>query len=410
MDSSPTWESGPLPDFPFARPEPFGVPQQYESLRLEDPTSAVRSVDGKPARLVVRYDDVRSLLADERLSTDKAHPAYPLQNPFFGVAKVGDEKTFFDMDNPDHDLYRRMFGAEFSRKAVAGLTERIQAIVEERLQLMLEGGGSEDLVSRFAKAVPTRVLSSVIGVPFDEFETLLDTTESLISLTTPRDEAGRASSELLRYFLGLIERRREAPEDDLISHALADHVANGVLSDVQLASTCRALLVAGFETTASMISLGALWFMRSREQRAAFMVMDDAAAARAVEELLRHFAVAHVGRRRVAIEDVPVGHQLIEVGEGVILATDAADHDPSVFPDPDRVELDGRDRPIVAFGFGIHQCIGQNLARAEIRIALQTLFLRLPDLRLAVPVDELPFDQKAMAYGVKNLPVRWDAD
>lgn len=399
----------PLPDFPFTRPEPFGVPQQYQELRVADRVSTVRSVDGKLARLVVRYGDVRALLADQRLSTDKAHPAYPLQNPFFGVAKVGDEKTFFDMDNPDHDVYRRMFSAEFSSKAVAGLTQRIHAIIEERLELMVQGSHPEDLVSRFAKAVPTRVLSSIIGVPFDEFETLLDTTESLISLTTPREDAGRASSDLLDYFLGLIERRRAAPEDDLISHALADQLAKGSLSNVRLASTCRALLVAGFETTASMISLGALWFILNQRERVAFTEMDDPAAAVAVAELLRHFAVAHVGRRRVAIEDVPIGHQLIAAGEGVILATDAADHDPEVFPDPDRVDLGGRDRPIVAFGFGIHQCIGQNLARAEIRIALQTLFRRLPDLRLASPIDELPFDQKAMAYGVKHLPVRWDA-
>ena len=397
-----------IPDFPFVRPEPFGVPGEYDSLRQAEPVSTVRSVDGKLARLVVRYDDVRALLADQRLSTDKAHPAYPLQNLFFGVPKVGDEKTFFDMDNPDHDVYRRMFASEFSGKAIAARLPSIQEIIDERVDLLVGGGSQQDLVSHYSLAIPTRVLSSIIGVPYDEFESLLETTESLISLTTPPEVAGKASRDLLGYFQGLVERRKAAPEEDLISHALRDHVARGALSEVQLAATCRTLLVAGFETTSSMISLGALCFMLDSTLRESFLAMDDEAAGRAVDELLRHFAVAHVGRRRVALEDIPVGHQMISAGEGVILATDAGDHDPQAFPDPARIDFNREERPIVAFGFGIHQCIGQNLARAEIRVALQTLFRRLPHLRLAVPADELGFDQKAMAYGVKSLPVRWD--
>ena len=397
-----------LPSFPFRRPEPFGVPDRYDDLRSRQPVCPVRSADGKRALLVTGYEDVRAVLMDSRVSTDKNHPGYPLQNRFFGVGKVADEKTFFDMDPPEHTRFRRMFAPDFSGKAVERMLGSIQAVVDDCLDGMIAAGPPQDLVSSLSLALPTRALATVLGVPHEDFDFLQAKTTVLVSLRSGPEDAAAASKDLLAYFLELIGRKEAAPGQDLISRVLREHVAAGELTKVQLASSCRVLLVAGFETTASMISLSTLALVTHPEQRDHFVAADDAGAAAAVEELLRYLAVAHVGRRRVAIEDMEIGGQPVSAGEGLILATDAGDHDPRIVDDPGKLDLTRRRRkPIVAFGFGVHQCIGQSLARAELRIALRTLLRRLPELRLAMPVEQLPFEQEAMAYGAKCLPVVW---
>jgi cytochrome P450 len=402
-----TQQTSSIPNFPFIRPEPFGMPGQYEGLRATESVPQVRSADGKLAWLITRYEDVRSVLMDERLSTDKNNPGYPLQNRFFGTGKVDEEKTFFDMDNPDHGVFRRMFATEFTSKAVRNIVPRIQAIVDERLDRMAAAGGPQDLNTSLSLALPTRALCLIIGVPYADFDRLQEKTDLLVSLSTPPAEAAQASAELRDYFLELIAAKRLSPDDDLISRCIRNFVDAGQLSEVQLASTCRILLVAGFETTASMITLGTLALLEHPDQLALFRTMDDQHVGRAIEELLRYLAVAHVGRRRVAIAELEIAGHTIVPGDGIIIATDAADSDSSVFTDPRRLDITRQGNPIVSFGYGVHQCIGQNLARAELRIALTTLFTRFPNLRLARPSSEVAFDQNAMAYRAVDLPVQW---
>ncbi|MCW2914435.1 MAG: hypothetical protein JWN52_2503 [Actinomycetia bacterium] len=398
--------SAEIPEFPMTRALgcPFDPPP---ALQAQAPISRVRLWDGSTAWLVTGYDDQRALLADPRISSDTTHPGYP------HVSAGARERrklarTFIFMDNPEHARLRRMVTAPFAIKRVETLRPAIQQIVDELIDVMLAMPKPVDLVESFALPVPSRVICELLGVPYADHCFFQENSKILINRDSPPKAVREAHFKLLTYLDALVTGKLANPGDDLLSRLAVEHVATGEISTHDAAVMGQLLLTAGHETTANMIALGTLALLQHPDQLAALREVDDPTlTASAVEELLRYLTIVHSGRRRVARADIDIGGVVIRAGDGVILTNETANRDASVFPDPDRLDIHRDARKHIAFAFGMHQCLGQPLARVELQVVYATLYRRIPTLRLAVDLDQVPFKHDGLVYGVYKLPVTW---
>jgi hypothetical protein len=394
-----------IPHYPMPRAAgcPFDPPP---ALRAQAPISRVRLWDGSTPWLVTRYEDQRTLLADPRISADNTRPNHPYQSPA-ALERRRQSRTFISMDDPEHARLRRMITATFAVKHVEALRPTVRAIVDGLIDDMLAGPKPVDLVQAFALPVPSLVICELLGVPYADHGFFQTNSSILIKRTTPPMEARAATERLITYLDRLIGDKLTHPVDDLLS-TLAARTGSGELSRREAADMGMLLLIAGHETTANMIALGTLALLQHPDQLDRLRGSDDPKViASAVEELLRYLNIAHGGRRRVALEDIEIDGVTIRAGEGLILANDSANRDPAAFPDPDRLDLGRNARHHVAFGFGVHQCLGQPLARLELQVVYGTLYRRIPNLRSAVDLDEIPFKHDGSVYGVYELPVTW---
>jgi cytochrome P450 len=318
------------------------------------------------------------------------------------------------MDPPDHTTARRAVIGEFTARRVQALRPRIEQITGERIAALRAAGPPADLVSLLSLPVPSQVICELLGVPYEQHEFFQSRSTALLTHRVPAEQRFEALGELFRFLDELVTAQEDAPGENLLGRQVVARRAAGDYDHRDLVSLAFLLLVAGHETTASMISLGALAVMadegdggpRATGLRAA--VTDPERGPRAVEELLRYFSIADIGTGRFALSEASIGGTPVRAGEGVIVSLLAANRDPAQFPDPDR--LDPERRPVprhVAFGYGPHQCLGQSLARAELDIVYRTLFTELPGLRLAVPLDQLPVKDDGFVYGLYELPVTW---
>jgi cytochrome P450 len=396
-----------IPAYPMQRSCPFDPPPELGRLQAEDPVTKVRIWDGSTPWLITRYADQRAVLADPRFSADARKDGYPATSR--GVAaRRRTSRAFITMDNPEHDVYRRMLTRDFMIKRVEALRPRIQSIVDGLLDELERQGPPADLVANFALPVPSLVICELLGVPYGDHEFFQRCSRVMISRDSAVEDSLRVTEELKSYLVDLVDAKTAAPADDLLSRLVETQLEPGSLTREQIADMAVLLLVAGHETTANMIGLGTVALLENPAQLAELRDTDDPKlVANAVEELLRYLTIVHGGRRRVAVEDVEVGGQLVRAGEGVILANDAGNRDAEAFPEPDVLDIHRPARHHVAFGYGIHQCLGQPLARVELQVVYSTLYRRLPGLALAVPLDELPFKHEMLVYGVHELPVTW---
>lgn len=311
------------------------------------------------------------------------------------------------MDDPEHARLRRMATAAFSIKHVEALRPAIQKIVDDLIDAMLAGPKPVDLVQAFALPVPSLVICELLGVPYTDHAFFQANSKVLTKRTTTPEQGRAATRRLLDYLDRLIGDKLAHPADDLFS-TLAARVGAGELSRGEAADIGLLLLVAGHETTANMIALGTLALLQHPDQLARLRASDDPkVVASAVEELLRYLNIAHSGRRRVALEDIEIGGVTIRAGDGVVMANDIGNRDPAAFRDPDLLDVGRNPRHHVAFGFGVHQCLGQPLARVELQVVYSTLYRRIPTLRPAVDLDEIPFKHDGLVHGVYELPVTW---
>jgi cytochrome P450 len=256
--------------------------------------------------------------------------------------------------------------------------------------------------------VPSLVICRLLGVPYADHDFFQRRSRILVNREQPLERVVAAQDDLIDYLEAVIADKLADPADDLLSRLAVEQVATGALSRREAALMAMLLLIAGHETTANMIALGTLALLEHPDQLAALRAADDPALiAGAVEELLRYLTIVHSGRRRVAVEDIEIDGQTIEAGDGVILASDAANRDQHQFADPDRLDVHRGPPGHVAFGFGVHQCLGQPLARVELQVVYGTLYRRIPGLRLAVGLDQIPFKHDSNVYGVYELPVTW---
>ncbi len=286
------------------------------------------------------------------------------------------------------------------------LRPRIQEIVDERIDAILDAGPPADLVPALSLPVPSEVICELLGVPYERHEFFQSRSMMLLSHRVPAEQRFDALRELFGFLDELVSAEEAKPGDNLLGRQVTRHGPGRDADHRDLVSLAFLLLVAGHETTANMISLGVLAVLRDP---ATLMtaVTDPDRTPGAVEELLRYFSIADTGTGRIALADTEIGGTVVRTGEGVIVSLLAANHDPAAFPDPGTLDPARRIRQHVAFGSGPHQCLGQSLARAELEIVYRTLIQRIPALRLAVPLDELPVKDDAFVYGLHELPVIW---
>jgi cytochrome P450 len=399
--------TGTMEVFPGVRAEkcPFDPPPAIQSLQEEAPLTRVRLRNGVEVWLVTRYAEQKALLADPRLSADAGRPGYPIE---VDVAAGGDAPvSFILMDDPEHARLRRMVTSSFTIKRVEAMRPGVQKIVDDLIDEMLAGPKPVDLVQAFALPVPSLVICQLLGVPYDDHESFQENSKILINRDASGEERRAAGGRLFQYLDGLIGQKISDPGDDLLS-SLVERIGNGELTRPEAVQMGVLMLLAGHETTANMIALGTLALLENPDQLAMLRAAEDSPlVSSAVEELLRYLHITHNGRRRVALEDIEIAGETIRAGEGVVLANDIANRDPSVFPDPDVLDLHRNPRQHVAFGFGVHQCLGQPLARMELQVVYSTLYQRIPTLRLATTLDQIPFKHDGSVYGVYELPVTW---
>jgi cytochrome P450 len=359
---------------------------------------------GKLAWAVTRYEHIRAMLTDARFSSDLRHPGYPIlvehqrPAPEFSTSLIG-------MDPPDHTLARRAVAGEFTHKRLSLLRPRIQSIVDEHIDRLLAGPRPADLVHTVALPVPLMVICELIGVPFTDREFFLKCSATLMQATSP-EEGLRAFADLMGYMDDLVTSKENEPGDDVLSRLVVRRGEPGVPDHPDLVAMAFMLLMAGHETPANLMSLGTVLLLEHPDQLAAVRA-DPSKTPLAIEEMLRYLTITEVATSRVATEPIELGGVVIQPGEGVLGLISGANRDPARFADPDVFDIAQGDRHHLAFGFGFHQCLGQHLARIELQITFDTLFARIPDLRLAQPVESLRFKEDAFAYGLYELPVTW---
>lgn len=392
--------------FPAARQpsDPFAMPAEYRRLFADQRLPRVTLPAGKSCYLVGRYQDVRQVLSGP-FSADGRHPGFPTARA--GAPSTSASLSFFRMDGDEHRRYRTKVTPYFTVARLDSMENGVRRAVDELLDgLGSPAGGAADLAERLALPLPSMVICQILGVPYADREYFYRLIDIMARAPEMSPDAYRSAiGELRSYIERLAAAKRDDPADDLLSGLVQAFGEDPELDPPQLAAMVLLLLVAGQETTASMISFGALALMTFAQARAA--LADDAAVPGVVEELLRYLSIAQ-WMPRVAVEDVEVGGQVIRSGEGVVVLPMVANRDPDVFADPDRLDVARSNaHRHLACGFGPHQCLGLQLARMELRIVYAALFRRFPGLRLAARPSELPFRQNSAFFSVESLPVEW---
>ncbi|MFE0362794.1 cytochrome P450 [Streptomyces griseoaurantiacus] len=400
--------STPLPtprDFPMRRGCPFVAPEEYAALRTEDPVARVTLPTKREAWVVSRYDDVRELLSDPRVSADITRPNFPALGE--GEQEAGARfRPFIRTDAPEHTRYRRMLLPVFTVRRVRAMRPAVQARVDEILDAMLAGGGPTDFVAAYANAVSTSVICELLGVPRENLEFFRDVTRISGSRHSTAAQVSEALGGLFGLLAELVAQRRDEPRDDLISKLVTEQLVPGHVTTKQLLSTLGITINAGRETTTSMIALSTLLLLDRPDLREELR-RDPSLMPAAVDELLRVLSVADSIPLRVAAEDIELSGRTVPAHDGVIALLAGANHDPEQFDHPERVDFRRTDNHHVAFGFGVHQCVGQHLARLELEIALETLLRRVPTLRLAGERDEVVVKHDSATFGLEELRVTW---
>jgi cytochrome P450 len=396
-------------EFPVPRHCPFGVQEEYRTIREEEPVAKVRMPGDAWAWVLTRHTDVSAMLTDPRFSADRRNPRFPIQVP--GENPGEDDRrmarSLLTLDGAEHSRVRGGVTAEFGPRSLAALRPRVQKIVDDQIDAMLAGPNPADLVRAFALPVPSIVICELLGVPYKDTAFFYERASRMLDRDTPGSARMAAVLDLTSYLDELVTAKEAEPtEEDLLGRQILRGREHGDYDHTELADLAYLLLLAGYETTANMIGLGTVALLRHPEQLEVLR-SDPSVTPKAVEELVRYFTIAEFSTARVAVEDAEIGGHTIRAGDGVLGLTHAANRDPDVFGDPDDLDITRTARQHLGFGHGPHRCLGQSLARLELRIVFDTLFRRLPNLALAVPFEELPFKDNVSVYGVHALPVTW---
>ncbi|MEU4584950.1 cytochrome P450 [Kitasatospora aureofaciens] len=383
-------------DFPLRRPGEAFPPPHYQDYRGEHGLVVCHLPNGNRVWLVTRHEDVRAVLTDRRISSNPDHPGFPNISQTMGVPRQEQIPGWFvGLDSPEHDRFRKALIPEFTVRRVRELRPAVEQTVDRCIDGLLAAGTEADLVADFALPVPSLVISALLGVPPADRDFFESRTRTLVAIRSSTDQQrDTASRELLRYINRLVAIKQKWPGDDLISRLLA----TGAIDPREMSGVLMLLLIAGHETTANNIALGVVTLLAHPE-----WIGDP----RVVEETLRFHSVADLVSLRVAVEDVEIAGQQVRAGEGIVALVAAANHDERAFACPHAFDPARTERHHVAFGYGVHQCLGQNLVRVEMEIAYRRLFERIPGLRLAVPAEELPYKYDGVLCGLHALPVRW---
>ncbi|MDT7754587.1 MAG: hypothetical protein QOH27_485 [Mycobacterium sp.] len=402
-----------IPEYPMEREAscPFAPPRKMLELGEVKPLSRVRIWDGSTPWLITGHEVARELFADSRVSVDDRRSGFPHWNEHMLSTVNKRPRSVFTSDAEEHTRYRRMLSKPFTFKRVEGLRPAIQKITDECIDAILAGPQPADIVSALALPVPTVVISELLGVPYEDHEFFQHHANVGLARFASAEDGQKGAMSLAKYLSNLVEAKMAIPPgegtEDAVSD-LAERVTAGEISVKEAAQLGTGLLIAGHETTANMIGIGVLALLENPEQAALLRDSDDPKfIANAAEELMRYLSIIQNGQRRIAIEDIDIGGETIRGGEGIIIDLAPANWDANAYPEPDKVDFTRDAGQELGFGFGRHQCVGQQLARAELQIVFQTLLRRIPTLQLAIPLDAVPFKHDRLAYGVYELPVTW---
>ena len=381
------------------RRQEFDPDPELAVAREQPGLQRVATPYGKQAWLVTRYDDVRDVLRNAELfSYASGVNLPPMSEEQARRLRAG---ALLLMDPPDHTRLRRMLTPEFTMRRIRRLEPRVREIVADHLDAMERTGAPVDLVSQFATPIPSLVICELLGVPYEDRDDFQALSMAILDFNRTPAERGKAQVGLSAYMTELVGRARAEPGEDLIGMLVREH--DDDLSNDELVGIGGLLLIAGHETTANMIGLGTLALLRHPEQLDLFRE-DPAKVDGMVEELLRWLTIIHQGATKMAMADTEISGVPIAKGDIVVVSLPAANRDPALTKDPDRLDIERADLAHVAFGYGAHHCIGAPLARMEMRIAFSALFERFPGLREA---GEPEFRSFNVVYGLSAFPVAW---
>ena len=392
-------------------PDSITMPQQRDGLdplpemarvRAETPVVRLTQMFGKGIWLVSGYDEARAFLAlGDQLSNDLGQfVSQEGRDPSEQIGGLG------MTDPPHHTVLRKYLTPEFTKRKLARLEPLIEQIVEERLDAMEADGPVVDLVERFAFAIPFEVICELLGLPVDDRARFHSLGAARFDLTQGGAGVFGAAAHTREFLISQVARQRLSPGEGLIGSLLREH--GDELDDITLGGLADGVFLGGYETSASMLALGT-YLLAQHPEAMALLREDDAAADRVVEELLRHLTVVQLAFLRFAREDLELGGQQIKAGDCIGISLLGANRDPALTDDPD--VFDPRREPSrhLAFGHGLHRCVGAELARMELRIALRALARRFPDLHVTEDDQHLDFRKLSAVYGVERLPVRLGA-
>lgn len=379
---------------------PFAPPARLAELRQEQPLSRMAYPGGHVGWLATSHSLARAILTDPRFSA-----VQELRRAVIPRSMVPREPPppalpgmFGGLHSEEHSRYRRLLAVFFSARQAQLRVPRIQEIADELLNRMRSAGPPADLMEDFATPFALRVLCELVGVPDTDQEQVGHDSALLFRQQGTEEQIAKSFTSIYGYLHELVAAKRAQPSDDVLGHLVADTE----LSDTELAGVGFSLLAAGHDTPASMVALGAFALLTHPNQLRTVL----ADPANAVEELLRYLTIAHTNVR-TALTDIELGGELVRAGETVTISMQTADRDPARYPNPDTLDLSRRATGHVALGYGIHQCLGQQLARVEMRVAFPALLTRFPTLSLAVDPSEVRLRTDSNIYGVHELPVTW---
>ncbi|MFJ9946696.1 cytochrome P450 [Kitasatospora sp. NPDC091207] len=375
---------------------------RYAELR-EQPLPRIRLPYGDGAWLVTRYEDVRTVLADPRFSLAEAmgHDQ-PRMRP---VARSG--AGLFSTEPPEHTRLRSLVAREFSARRVERLRVRARELADELVDGMLAAGRPADLVEDFAIPMPTTIICEVLGIPAEDHRMLWQWAETVLSAVTPGEVLAVEGQAFIEYMAGVLDLRGREPGEDLLTVLVRACREQELIGEDELLSIACDLLIAGFVSTTNQIGNFFHQLLVNPEELRRLREKPEL-IPKAVEELMRYVPLlTGFSLPRYATADVELGGVTIRAGDAVMIATAAANRDPEVFEEPERLVLDRQANPHIGFGHGVHYCIGAHLARLELQVAIETVLDRLPGLRLAVPEDELRWKADAMVNGLQALPIAW---
>ncbi|MFI9274315.1 cytochrome P450 [Kitasatospora sp. NPDC052896] len=398
-----TQQTPPVP-FPQSRSCPYQPPTGYDAFKGNGPLQKVELFDGKIAWLVSSHAVAKKLLADARLSNDRTRSDFPALSDAERTPRPF--RMLPEMDGDEHDAQRRLLLPYFTLKRARENRERITQIANELIDALLKKEGPLDLVSEFAIHLPSKVVCELLGIPFEDHEFFQDRGYRLEKVES-QESVQQMIGELFGYLDRLIRAMETDPRPGLLGDLVRGPVAAGEMTHQELVVLALVMLNSGHVTTSSMIALGVLVLLEHPEQFEQLRAEPELMPS-AVDELLRYTSIADSVTRRIAVADIEIAGEVIAAGDGVVMPNALLNRDPEAFEEPDAFDIRrGNTIRHLALGFGVHQCIGQHLARVEIEVALEALFTRIPTLRLAVPAAEVPLRDTAGLEGVSELPVTW---
>lgn len=387
------------PRLPFAQPHPLQAGPELRALRADGPIHRVLTPVGDEAWMVTGYAEVRTLMDDERLGRSHRTPETAPRSRV--SALFGGPIGEFDDEPEGHRRMRSLLQPLFSPRRLRTMQQRVDELTADLLDRLAASAQPADLHATVAHPLPILVICELLGVPYDDrdrFRVWVDAA----AFATDIAESGAGLAALVEYGVELVEKKRRAPGDDVISQLCA----HDDLDDVEIAALTMTLLFAGYETTVTQIWLQSALLLSDRSRWQA-LHDDPALIPKACEEMLRASLNGGVGVPRYARDDIHIAGFTIAAGDLVLLDPGSANHDPLAYPDPDAVDFHRKGAPHVSFGFGARYCIGAPLARIELNTVFSQMIPRFPDMRLAVDAAELTIDTDALASGLVELPVTW---